>query len=92
MKKHMDEYIQIFAERGYDSTLLKQPVISYANDFVTVAFISPPKANDFKEFQDNGWEFMMISEKRYINSYIDYSEVTFKRNDFSATKPEKVEV
>lgn len=89
---HFDTYIKPFAERGYDSILLNHPVISYASNFVTVAFFCEPRAIDFQEFCDNGWEFLTISKEKSMLKYINYFEVTFKRYDFSATKPEKVEV
>lgn len=92
MKNHIGNYFHHFKQSGFDLVLLGQPVISYAPPFVTVAFLEHPNADDYLAFHKSCWEFLSISTIKHINyrNGVDYVEVTFKRSDYTATKPEKM--
>lgn len=92
MKKHIGNYFHHFKQSGCDLVLLGQPVISYATPFVTVAFLEHPNADDYLAFQNSCWDLHAISTTKHLDyrNGVDYIEVTFKRNDHTATKPEKM--
>lgn len=69
--------------------LLGQPVLSFAQPFVTVAFRYSPRAEEYRKFLDGGWEPYGVSGTGFLSSGNgeEFVEVTFRRNDPSAKTP-----
>jgi len=91
MREYNERMLELFKNEGFNTKLLDKPVISFAAQFVTVAFKSAPLASDYKLFNDACWELHGgFGHGSLEHSDTKFVEVTFKRTDISAKKPEKM--